>query len=111
MATPSRWRRAPRLPIVIDTAATTAMTGCQESSAGPSPRASSTSSAPSAADFDTEARKPATMTLAPRYVSGTQTWNGTAPSLNSRPTMVSTTPTETTAPGTEGAASSRLNPA
>jgi hypothetical protein len=54
------------LPIVIDAAATTAITGCQASSAGPSPSASSTRSAPSAAAFDTEARKPATITLAPR---------------------------------------------
>src|SRR5262249_47392509 len=50
---------------------------------------------PSAADFDATERKAPTSAAAPSKTSGHQKWNGTADSLNPRPTRTHTAPATT----------------
>ena len=82
------WRRATRLPRIIDAAARIQMTGCHMSAFGKNPKITTDSSATNPPAFDATERKAVTGVGAPSYVSGAQKWNGTALTLNANPTMV-----------------------
>ncbi len=102
--TASRCRSAPTLPIVMVTAATTATSGCHVSVC----RGQRIGEQDQQRHRVTRPWTPPRGSRQPsrrrhRYASGIHTWNGTAPSLNSKPTTVSTTATAMTPSGHVGA--------
>src|SRR5438128_3794386 len=82
------WRRATRLPRIIDAAARPQMTGCHMSAFGKNPKITTESSATKPPAFDDTDRNAVTGVGAPSYVSGAQKWNGTALILNAKPAIV-----------------------
>src|SRR5690606_41615878 len=87
-----RCRRAATLPNVMVATASAATTGAHASLYAAKPCVTTTTRPTSPAAFDTADRYAATNTGAPEYVSGTQTWNRTAPILNASPTKVRPAP-------------------
>src|SRR5216683_4854588 len=83
-------RSATRLPIVMVIAASTQNKGCQTSLLKGNATKSSVSRATNPAAFDATDRKAVTGVGAPSYVSGAHVWNGTADTLNAKPTTTNT---------------------
>ena len=82
------WRNATKLPRIIDAAARPQSTGCHMSAFGKNPKMTTDNSATNPPAFDATERNAVTGVGAPSYVSGDQKWNGTALTLNAKPTMV-----------------------
>src|ERR1700722_882506 len=104
----SVWASAPRLPISIESAASThngarIAAAWSDGSAAYAKRAS-TASVPALVTTDMNA---VTGSGAPSYTSGVQAWNGTRLSLNASPTRNSPAPTAST--GVTGAVASTAN--
>jgi hypothetical protein len=82
-------------PITSDNAASTQMTGRQSSRWNGRAITSTRSTAANAAALPTEAMNAVTLVGEPSYTSGVHTWNGTAATLNPRPTISSAIPART----------------
>src|SRR5580658_5840475 len=90
-----------RFATVIVTRASVAMTGGQPlahetHAALPNERTSTRRRIANAAAFTATAMNAVVGVGAPSYASGVQAWNGTALTLNARPTRISTTPISST---------------
>src|ERR1700756_4321354 len=80
------WRRATRLPTVMVRAASAQNSGPQTPYPPKKPTNTSSIRATNPPAFDATDRKAVTGVGAPSYVSGAQKWNGTALTLNAKPT-------------------------
>src|ERR1700736_5690352 len=89
----SVWVTVNTVPATIVMIATAHSTGCQSAPKPGSATYRMRSIAPNAAILVAEAMKPVIGVGAPWYTSGIHEWNGTAPTLNSNPTVRSATPT------------------
>src|SRR4051812_14314988 len=83
-------RKATTLPTVIVSAAITHMNGRYTSVACGKARYTSRIKATKPAAFDATLRNAVTGVGAPSYVSGAHVWNGTALTLNAKPTITKT---------------------
>ena len=82
----SLWTAASIDPTASVAQARANTTGCQSSARTPSASTNTRISAANPAAFTAEAIRAVTGVGAPTYTSGAQAWNGTAATLNPRPT-------------------------